>query len=415
MIYLYIIVAVLVFAVIYLAFEVHTYKRLIVNTTIDLKSSIQKPLDSQVDFNDLAVKKIQEIEDDLRKANSKIEDFIEIHSEKTTMGNETQTERDEYESDKQLSLTLTKDINNLKNDLASLKIKIEEYSSNTNYEVEPQKISLSEFSDSVNNKFEEYGRRLDTIASSVQDVEHKLSVVNESIEAEFNDILISIHDLQEESNHRFEITNTDVLNNRSQLEKLANSIQTVENAIPTLKVAYEVELNKIHTIIHNYVDDYNKLKRKVENYTDIKADSLNLNLSGLFVKPKLSLNNQENTAPTEHVEEVVAVEDTSITQEQAKACLDEDQLHAYEAMEYSSSNLFITGKAGTGKSYLIEMFCRSTCKKVLKLAPTGVAALNIKGVTIHKAFEYENLEVLPYNLINKDNVFDMLPKRETVK
>ncbi|MBR3173714.1 MAG: AAA family ATPase, partial [Eubacterium sp.] len=47
----------------------------------------------------------------------------------------------------------------------------------------------------------------------------------------------------------------------------------------------------------------------------------------------------------------------------------------------------------------------STCKKVLKLAPTGVAALNIKGVTIHKAFEYENLEVLPYNLINKDNVF----------
>ena len=61
---------------------------------------------------------------------------------------------------------------------------------------------------------------------------------------------------------------------------------------------------------------------------------------------------------------------------------------ALELMENSSQSLFITGRAGTGKSTLLTHFCETTRKKVVVLAPTGVAALNVKGQTIHSFFKF---------------------------
>jgi ATP-dependent exoDNAse (exonuclease V) alpha subunit len=58
-------------------------------------------------------------------------------------------------------------------------------------------------------------------------------------------------------------------------------------------------------------------------------------------------------------------------------------------MEHSSKNLFITGRAGTGKSTLLEYFRNTTNKKVAVLAPTGVAALNVHGQTIHSFFGFK--------------------------
>lgn len=57
-------------------------------------------------------------------------------------------------------------------------------------------------------------------------------------------------------------------------------------------------------------------------------------------------------------------------------------------MENSSKNLFITGKAGTGKSTLLDFFCTKTQKNPVVLAPTGIAALNVKGQTIHNFFNF---------------------------
>jgi len=62
---------------------------------------------------------------------------------------------------------------------------------------------------------------------------------------------------------------------------------------------------------------------------------------------------------------------------------------ALELMDITSKNVFITGKAGTGKSTLLEYFRNHTKKKVVVLAPTGVAALNIKGQTIHSFFRFK--------------------------
>jgi len=73
----------------------------------------------------------------------------------------------------------------------------------------------------------------------------------------------------------------------------------------------------------------------------------------------------------------------------AKIELNEKFLQALNLMEKTSRNIFITGKAGTGKSTLLDYFKNKTKKNVVVLAPTGVAALNIKGQTIHSFFGFQ--------------------------
>ncbi|MBA3813126.1 MAG: AAA family ATPase [Alphaproteobacteria bacterium] len=63
---------------------------------------------------------------------------------------------------------------------------------------------------------------------------------------------------------------------------------------------------------------------------------------------------------------------------------------ALDFMENTSQNLFITGKAGTGKSTLLTYFRRHTKKKAVVLAPTGVAAINVQGQTIHSFFKFKH-------------------------
>ena len=57
-------------------------------------------------------------------------------------------------------------------------------------------------------------------------------------------------------------------------------------------------------------------------------------------------------------------------------------------LEREDDHLFLTGKAGTGKSTLLRLFVQSTDRKVVVLAPTGVAALNAGGQTIHSFFRF---------------------------
>jgi len=61
---------------------------------------------------------------------------------------------------------------------------------------------------------------------------------------------------------------------------------------------------------------------------------------------------------------------------------------ALDAMEHGTQCVFVTGRAGTGKSTLLEYFREHTKKKIVVLAPTGVAALNVRGQTIHSFFKF---------------------------
>lgn len=66
--------------------------------------------------------------------------------------------------------------------------------------------------------------------------------------------------------------------------------------------------------------------------------------------------------------------------------LTDEQLSALHLME-SGVNVFLTGGAGTGKSYLINVFRKlNQNKNILVTAPTGVAAQNVEGATLHRTF-----------------------------
>ena len=69
--------------------------------------------------------------------------------------------------------------------------------------------------------------------------------------------------------------------------------------------------------------------------------------------------------------------------------LNEQFQKALDIMENTSKHAFITGRAGTGKSTLLDYFRNNTKKNIVVLAPTGVAALNVKGQTIHSFFRFK--------------------------
>ena len=60
---------------------------------------------------------------------------------------------------------------------------------------------------------------------------------------------------------------------------------------------------------------------------------------------------------------------------------------AFDFVQYTNKNIFLTGKAGTGKTTFLHNLKKSTPKRMAIVAPTGVAAINAGGVTIHSFFQ----------------------------
>jgi len=68
--------------------------------------------------------------------------------------------------------------------------------------------------------------------------------------------------------------------------------------------------------------------------------------------------------------------------------LSSEQLALFDFIENEHDHVFVTGRAGTGKSTLLNHFVNNTKKNVAVVAPTGVAAYNVGGQTIHSFFGF---------------------------
>ena len=83
---------------------------------------------------------------------------------------------------------------------------------------------------------------------------------------------------------------------------------------------------------------------------------------------------------------------------------------ALQIIQYTRRSLFLTGKAGTGKSTFLRYVAHNTKKKYVILAPTGIAAINAGGQTLHSFFK------LPFHpLLPNDSRYNVRNIRKTLK
>lgn len=82
-----------------------------------------------------------------------------------------------------------------------------------------------------------------------------------------------------------------------------------------------------------------------------------------------------------------------------------EQQNLFDYIEQSENNIFVTGRAGTGKSTLLSYLVENTKKRVAVCAPTGVAALNVGGVTIHSLFGF------PFGILGETDIARHINRR----
>ena len=85
-----------------------------------------------------------------------------------------------------------------------------------------------------------------------------------------------------------------------------------------------------------------------------------------------------------------------------------EQQKAFDLVANTNTSLFITGKAGTGKTTFVKRIQQEIDKNFLVLAPTGIAALNVGGQTIHSVFRF------PFEVVGPQNPMNIPPDNRTV-
>lgn len=87
--------------------------------------------------------------------------------------------------------------------------------------------------------------------------------------------------------------------------------------------------------------------------------------------------------------------------------------HFFDLIEHTNRSVFLTGKAGTGKTTFLNDFVKRTRKKHIVVAPTGIAAINAGGITIHSMFGLPLRTFLPttdrIDTSMANNIADLMP------
>ena len=83
--------------------------------------------------------------------------------------------------------------------------------------------------------------------------------------------------------------------------------------------------------------------------------------------------------------------------------INDEMQRAERIVEQTGTHLFLTGRAGTGKTTFLKRLCESTSKRLVVLAPTGIAAINAGGSTIHSFFQFAFGPYLPNNSYGRED------------
>jgi len=144
--------------------------------------------------------------------------------------------------------------------------------------------------------------------------------------------------------------------------------------------AFQEQITELTKAVDALIEENKVMKADIERLTFTSSTEIE--------KASKSLNDENQLPPTED----------------RLRSLDDEQEYFCRQMNETTANFFITGKAGTGKSYLLEAFKKATNRSYVVLAPTGIAALNVGGSTLHSAFGYDNLEKLGVDEITEESI-----------
>ena len=213
-------------------------------------------------------------------------------------------------------------------------------------------------------------------------------------------------------------------------QKAEDVQKSVDELYDDLQAQIEVRMGELTLVLNSLQEEnaqlrkeLNEQKKKLDFYLNIREDAKNITQKEDVEKRTQALEavtkafntrNQTSKAITEISQSSYAQDDEKIKGNEEKS-LDHEQEFALDYMEKTKENLFITGKAGTGKSFLLDAFRMITKKAAIVLAPTGIAALNVNGVTLHSAFGYDNLVKLDINKITEAEIKLKKEKRDVLK
>ena len=197
-------------------------------------------------------------------------------------------------------------------------------------------------------------------------------------------------------------------NNKQHSDLLENDKRELQHEINTLKSNYQILTSEKEALqnetklylekISELLETIEKTNAKLNFYQNIEEDSGDLNITPDTEKRQQLLEEVRQQLESNHIKQN-ETEFAASDKVSKITALDEEQYAILADVDGSNRNFFITGKAGTGKSFLLDVFRMSTLKSTIVLAPTGIAALNVKGATIHSVFGYDNLVKLDVDRI----------------